>query len=316
MNSVAAIDPEAGQQPASSTLPDWSKISEQIRCPLCEYDLRGLQEPRCPECGYSFHWEEILDRTRRRHKYLFEHHPEKSIRSFLATLVGGLFPWSFWRSLHPTQRPDLRRLWKYRSVILGLAWLPLLALMVLWVPRLTGGRRAPVMDVSFYQLAGRLFEGNPNYATVLIEPMLQTSLAKVVVLGTFLLLALPTLTAIPLSIFQATMRQAKVEHHHVQRCIIYSFDIVVWPGLTIMALAISMLFVPPRIGRIEAYALAWALLLMFPVVWVGMGVRLAFSCRYYLRLRHALAVVVGCEMIVFLLVVFLMMFVGELVINR
>ena len=70
-------------------------------------------------------WEEILDRTRRRHKYLFEHHPEKSFRSFVATLVGGLFPWSFWRSLHPTQRPDLRRLWKYRSVILGLAWLPL-----------------------------------------------------------------------------------------------------------------------------------------------------------------------------------------------
>ena len=33
---------------------DWSTITENIECPLCLYNLRGLTEPRCPECGYQF----------------------------------------------------------------------------------------------------------------------------------------------------------------------------------------------------------------------------------------------------------------------
>ena len=45
----------------SAPPPDWSAITETIRCPLCDYDLRGLIEPRCPECGYQFVWPEVLD---------------------------------------------------------------------------------------------------------------------------------------------------------------------------------------------------------------------------------------------------------------
>jgi hypothetical protein len=26
----------------------------QRRCPVCDYDLRGTVEPRCPECGETF----------------------------------------------------------------------------------------------------------------------------------------------------------------------------------------------------------------------------------------------------------------------
>src|ERR1041384_6940136 len=107
--------------PDMAQAPDWETIAEKIRCPLCEYDLRGLTEPRCPECGFAFRWEEILDRTRRKHDYLFEHHPEKSFRSFVRTVCNGLIPWKFWRSLHVTQRPDIRRLYKYRAIVMGVA---------------------------------------------------------------------------------------------------------------------------------------------------------------------------------------------------
>jgi ribosomal protein L37E len=29
------------------------------RCPRCEYDLTGLPEPRCPECGFVFSWDDL-----------------------------------------------------------------------------------------------------------------------------------------------------------------------------------------------------------------------------------------------------------------
>ena len=67
-------------------------------CPLCGYDLRGLEtapDPRCPECGRRFEWADFTDPARRRHPYLFEHHPERPAWSFARTLLGGLRPGRF-----------------------------------------------------------------------------------------------------------------------------------------------------------------------------------------------------------------------------
>jgi hypothetical protein len=75
---------------------------EPLLCPLCEYDLRGSVEPRCSECGYAFTWEEIRDPARRLHPYAFEHHPERNVWSFRRTLLAGLRPGRFWRTLFPT----------------------------------------------------------------------------------------------------------------------------------------------------------------------------------------------------------------------
>ena len=43
-----------------ATPPDWDSIPDEILCPLCEYNLRGIPEPRCPECGFKFEWDEVL----------------------------------------------------------------------------------------------------------------------------------------------------------------------------------------------------------------------------------------------------------------
>src|SRR5688500_11548513 len=99
--------------------------SEPLLCPMCDYDLRGQVEPRCPECGYRFDFDELRDATRRLHPYLFEHHPKRNIRSFLETLLGGLRPKRFWTLLHPAQRSSPRRLALYFFIICTIALFPL-----------------------------------------------------------------------------------------------------------------------------------------------------------------------------------------------
>src|SRR5215212_173181 len=125
---------------SSSQIMDWSSITHTVECPLCLYNLRGLTEPRCPECGYKFQWAELLDPQRARHRYLFEHQPNRNVWSFCRTLLGGLRPVKFWTQLKPTQMLDLRRLMIY--------WLLCSALLVL------------VPGVEYLRLAGDLASSN------------------------------------------------------------------------------------------------------------------------------------------------------------
>src|SRR5687767_7734312 len=71
---------------------DAAAQGEDLLCPLCDYNLRGLIEPRCPECGYRFEWAQLRDQKLQFHPYLFEHHPKRNVWSFCRTLVGGLRP--------------------------------------------------------------------------------------------------------------------------------------------------------------------------------------------------------------------------------
>lgn len=314
---------ESPEAQTAASFPDWQTISEPIHCPLCEYDLRGLSAPRCPECGYEFRWEDLLDRKRRRHEYLFEHHPQKNLKSFVRTLVGGLAPWRFWKDLQAAQRPDLRRLWQYRSTLTLITWLPfagaLLYSLFAFRDRPRSAPAAGWLYMSPFSLVGNLTTGKANYATVLLELTYRTTTGRFIVLMTFVLLSLPALTALPLSVFQSTLREAKIQHHHVQRCIIYSFDIVVWPAMLIFVLTLGVagyaLFDPglPTLYAIIQEVLLWCILLMLPLVLLIMGVRLAFACKHYLRLKHAWAVAAATQAIGALLVLVLIVLVGQMV---
>src|SRR5881227_4299944 len=83
--AAAAAAPEA-------RAPDWETMTREVVCPLCGYNLRGLVEPRCPECGYAFEWSPMLSQcSDARHRYLFEHQPRRNIASFARTLRESLF---------------------------------------------------------------------------------------------------------------------------------------------------------------------------------------------------------------------------------
>jgi hypothetical protein len=112
--------------PAPADLvPDWSTLGRELTCPLCDYNLRGLSEPRCPECGFKFQWRELLDTSK--HPYLFEHHRHRRAWSFFRTLSGGLLPRRFWRKLRPSHEINRRRLIQYWMLAVGLLiFLPIL----------------------------------------------------------------------------------------------------------------------------------------------------------------------------------------------
>lgn len=98
------------ERPAAAI--DWSNITTTVQCPLCLYNLRGLNDPRCPECGCRFEWAEVLD-PRRSHPYIFEHHPNRKTWSFFRTLWGGLRARRFWTTLRPSHAVMPRRLMSY-----------------------------------------------------------------------------------------------------------------------------------------------------------------------------------------------------------
>jgi hypothetical protein len=95
---------------------------EGLHCPLCRYDVRGLPEPRCPECGHRFDWEELTNIPRQNLAWLFEH--RRRWQGYVACHLRLLRPWAFWKSLRPAHRIEPRRLaWWV------LLWLMLVALV-------------------------------------------------------------------------------------------------------------------------------------------------------------------------------------------
>lgn len=80
--------------------PDWSTIAFEVSCSRCGYNLRMLEQPRCPECGLEFHWGDVLQRTANRSPWLFEHQWRKRpIGSWFQTLRRSLRPWRFWSNV-------------------------------------------------------------------------------------------------------------------------------------------------------------------------------------------------------------------------
>ncbi len=112
--------------PPQSPAPDWEAIKEDLKCPLCDYNLRGLAEPRCPECGFKFTWQELFDADRDRPQYLFEDHPKRNIWSFFKTFCNDCRPRRFWRELSPARPVNVRRLLIY-WVIANIPWIGLVA---------------------------------------------------------------------------------------------------------------------------------------------------------------------------------------------
>ncbi len=141
--------------------PDWSSIQGDIHCPFCRYNLHGIGEPRCPECGYTFGWPDLLDPTRRLHPYLFEHHPERNLWSFWRTATGALLPRRFWRAVQPESvRPRRLILYWVLTVIACYACLQL-AIVVDTVLH----AHAHMMYVPFYRgavLVGKLQVTSPD----------------------------------------------------------------------------------------------------------------------------------------------------------
>jgi hypothetical protein len=109
--------PPAPLPPAIAALlrdgvPDWDAIAFDVFCSRCEYNLRGLIQPRCPECGLEFNWVDALDWKSRAHDYLFEYNwRRKPVRSWLQTVWRSFRPRRFWTEVSLHDRVHAGPLW-------------------------------------------------------------------------------------------------------------------------------------------------------------------------------------------------------------
>lgn len=278
---------------AYPAVPDWSAVDRDVHCPLCGYNLRGLAEPRCPECGYAFAWAEILNPKRTAHPYLFEHHPRRNLWSFWRTAVGTLRPGRFWETLGPAMAVRPGRLLTYwvaaaLVALIGVLATPAVAGLIEYaedVQMARGGwawtatRPAPgYFDAAGFRYAFHRYDG-PEYVAWWVVAC-----------------AWPWATFLALMIFRASMRRARVLTVHVTRAVVYSFDAIVWAGLVLIAFAavtgVAWLAGVP-VPRFDLWA-AW----LPPLVGLAAAWRLGVAYRRYLRFDHAWGVVVASQVIV------------------
>ena len=319
---------------ADAPAPHRQDAREPLPCPMCDYDLRGLSEPCCPECGYRFEWPQLLDPELKRHPYLFEHHPRRNVRSFVRTLLGGFLPRRFWRSLRPSQPSEPRRLVLYWV----LATLPVLILPALDTVRLfradaaehearrqsilagmqqtirrttgpnlqllqtelnrAGGLQAWVDERHPPPMSWRFVRGwltgSRSYDLFGRGPTLWRMLHAPLIYA-----AWPWLTLATLMIFRASMRRAKVKPVHVLRCTLYCCDagVVLVPLAAMAGARTAYLFVPALGGAGIDHRMLAALLFAGYTAY-----RLSAAYSLYMRFDRPAATALASQGIVLLFV--------------
>ena len=297
------------QHPSHAAVPDWTSQAD-LHCPLCDYNLRGLTEPRCPECGYTFRWVELTDPALKLHPYLFEHHPRRTVWSFWKTAVGGLRPARGWTKLHPGQSSRPGRLlayWVAAAVIalLGGVVAPVLVGTIVTNDSLAVTTQRPFFfqpnGVPVYQDSNGLLTttapAKPGYfdGRGFDENWEESGQAYAIWWG--VAVAWPWATLLALMIFQISMHRAKVHGLHVRRCVLYSFDACLWAGLYVMALAAAAMAIWMAGGSASELHHGLAALCL-PLLWVVVVYRLGCAYRDYLKFDHPWATVISTQIIV------------------
>ena len=318
----------------ATAAPNWSAMSEDVACPLCEYNLRGLVEPRCPECGYRFEWSEVLEADKRPHPFLFEHHPRRNVWSFVRTKLAGLRPWKFWRSVKPTMPSSPQRLLLYWLLSVPLIGVVLAGGYVSYACRAATSvysERARIMSliqargndpavkqaIAPYGSAQKLLDAYAPtpfalrfYTTTWRSywnrrsPTARADWAPGVCVA---FVAWPWLTAAALFLFQASMRRAQVRAIHVMRAVLYSCDGAVICAVMVVALVPDLnRFVRPGLSLARLVVLIplprilSVLLLACTVIAAVTLYKLGFAFSRYLRFAHPWSVVFLSQVLVIL----------------
>jgi hypothetical protein len=266
-----------------------------IECPICDYNLRGLTQPRCPECGYTFSWAQLLDPSQRFHPYLFEHARHHSLRALFKTLTRNFEPNRFWKSLKPSQQPNPNRLLAYAGLCMLIALSPAIVeaiVMARW--RIYGTSPSVIQN-----LASMLTRNRPAIVSL-----------------SLLLAFYPFLTWLSLMIFQQTMRKVKVKSGHALRCAIYSADAIVWGALWAWIAILVTLFIASPMAWNGSIALAQIILMGIILTMAITFLRLHAAYKYYMKFPDAFATVLLSQFAVILLLTTIMVYsIGMLILG-
>jgi len=296
---------------ATSAPPDWSRIERDILCPLCDYNLRGLSEARCPECGYQFNWDEVLNEHLRPHAYLFEHHPERNIQSFLRTLFESWIAWRFWKSVYPTQQLRVRRLVIYSLLIAFICLLPGIVRFLRGVSILHE-RQTPVRlalppelrNKPGFQMQNRTDGQIPIWSPRLLSQVWGDEWIQTHFFASVVLAAWPWAAFATLMIMQKSMNQAKIKRAHVLRCVVYSSGVTI--GFAVLSFALFGYEIYESRTRRSFFGRPSWMELPHPVLLIAasyilLTIYLIVAYHRYLRFRRAAVVVIAAQVIIGLL---------------
>ena len=313
-------------QPVSvRTTPDWDNIAEQIQCPLCKYNLRGIRDARCPECGYTFDWPDLLDPTRRLHPYLFEHHPERNVRSFWRTAAGALLPRRFWRTLQPVQPSRPRRLilyWWLTTLLFSVcALIGLFYLGGMFVAENLTTPAGRALETSMVNAPGSSYglpQVLPVYGSVDVYLDIAAPISitpRVIwrnlywrhwprtldaVWAAVFAAVWPWLTFGVIMMFRISILRAKVRPVHILRCVIYSFGTLFWLGIVVLVALVAWDQGARRFGMVPRSVLSDVVLAAGACVILAMLYQLATACRLYLRFQHSMLMVLAAQVVLVL----------------
>jgi hypothetical protein len=291
---------------ANATAPDWSTVAHEPQCPFCGYNVRGLLEARCPECGRRFSWWEVLDPNRATHPYLFEHHPDRGVRSFWKTALMTNFPAHFWRTLSPAHAPRVWRLLLYVLIVLMLMLTPLVAIgvrqihAVFTLPlRWQPDWRTPWADTAeLYAPSGRL--GNTLLAMPIGSMLAATStLPGLVMMNAAFAIEWGLGTFVTMLIFQQSLGKRGIRMSHVARVIVYCSDFAIWAAIA-LCIALTLQPIADELNTSLAPIFAFtgvAGLLYWPVT----VYRMFYAFRHYLRIDRPIVSVLIVQCVVAIL---------------
>ena len=265
-----------------------------LTCPLCEYNLRGLAEERCPECGFAFTWDELRAADRARHPWLFEHARHRRARSFAVTWWRNRWPWRFWRDVSPANPVSVWRLLVYWALVGTTATVALL------VPLPHGYWTDESQAYSYSYLPTP-----PTGLDLIGAECLRTwtavrddLLSPGVIGPPLLVLAWPWLSVAALMLFRLSMRQAKISSAHVLRTAVYGCDLgpAVWVAV--------VLFLSAGVSPVGWTSAESGAPLAYLALFCGglATVRLTVVYARYLRFHLPLATVLASQVVVVLFV--------------
>jgi|GEM_PF-4962407 len=198
------------------TTPDWDTISHEVTCPQCSYSLRGLTEPRCPECGHRFRWASVLF-VRKNPRLLYDEFPaDRNWLSFPKTWLRSLFPRRLRGSTQTSNQLVAARLYQYQWRVFEItAALTLIPLLVILIRELSG--TLPFLawfPAAVYLVGAAVGEFFPPLG------------AAMILIASFCLLW-PLLTFLSLLPFRLKVEGRRIDRIQLFRCAVYSSSVMI-----------------------------------------------------------------------------------------
>lgn len=272
--------------------PVWEAIDFDVRCARCDYDLRSLATPHCPECGLTFNWHDVLSSSARKSDFLFEHHwSVKPFRSWFGSVWHALRPVKFWKqvSIHDRLAPGplwfllLTSVLWWHGLFYGSAWvLGTIIQKASWYA--IGpypGAVVQTVQSSLFALAGSVGMNLTNIAQGAF------GFDGLMVSGILILILLVTLVVI--CCLRQTLQRCKVRAVQILRVFAYAAAPFFIATAAMMIAAVVVAVVCRRI------ALSWAP--MLPLLMAAgpvalLGIYVGAGLKHYLRLPRAYVTVI------------------------